>query len=189
MVVAGIDFDMAQLDALCRRYGVARLEVFGSMARGEGGVESDLDLLYELAPGATLGWEIEDLEAAERLLRLVERRSVDDSAEPGETRQPSPAVLVVRTGRLAAATVHAWPRHPHGRHPSGLKYPSRNHTPPVNTPLQVPLGGTCGGSPTGRRDGLGGGATTVDEVGERGDGHPHGPADVDGFDIALSMRR
>jgi predicted nucleotidyltransferase len=37
--------------------------VFGSMARGDGGEESDLDLLYELAPGAALGWEIEELEA------------------------------------------------------------------------------------------------------------------------------
>jgi len=81
MVVAGIDFDMARLDELCRRYGVARLEVFGSMARGDGGEDSDLDLLYELAPGAGLGWEIEQLEAElgklfGRRVDLVSKRSL-----------------------------------------------------------------------------------------------------------------
>jgi hypothetical protein len=62
MSATGLDVDMQRLDELCRRYGVARLEVFGSVARGEAGETSDLDLLYELAPGAKLGWEIVDLE-------------------------------------------------------------------------------------------------------------------------------
>lgn len=35
--------------------------VFGSVARGEDGPGSDVDLLYELAQGRSLGWEIEDL--------------------------------------------------------------------------------------------------------------------------------
>ena len=50
-----------RLDALCRRFGIARLDVFGSVARGEDGPGSDVDLLYELAQGRALGWEIEDL--------------------------------------------------------------------------------------------------------------------------------
>lgn len=88
MVVAGIDFDMAQLDELCRRYGVVRLEVFGSMARGDGGEQSDLDLLYELAPGATLGWKIEDLEAElgelfGRPVDLVSKRGLHRRLRPG----------------------------------------------------------------------------------------------------------
>lgn len=62
MSVTGPDVDMQRLDQLCRRYGVARLEVFGSVARGDADQSSDLDLLYELAPGAKLGWEIEDLQ-------------------------------------------------------------------------------------------------------------------------------
>ena len=87
MVVAGIDFDMVQLDELCRRYGVARLEVFGSMARGDGSRESDLDLLYELAPGATLGWEIMELEAGlgelfGRPVDLVSKRSLHRHLRP-----------------------------------------------------------------------------------------------------------
>ncbi len=64
MSVTGLDVDMQRLDELCRRYGVARLEVFGSVARGDADETSDLDLLYELAPGAKLGWEIEDLKDA-----------------------------------------------------------------------------------------------------------------------------
>ena len=56
-----LDIDRARLDALCRRFGIARLAVFGSVARGEDGPGSDVDLLYELAQGRSLGWEIEDL--------------------------------------------------------------------------------------------------------------------------------
>ena len=56
-----LDVDRLRLDALCRRFGIARLDVFGSVARGEGGPGSDVDLLYELAQGRALGWEIEDL--------------------------------------------------------------------------------------------------------------------------------
>ena len=56
-----LDIDRARLDALCRRFGITRLDVFGSVARGEAGPGSDVDLLYELAQGRSLGWEIEDL--------------------------------------------------------------------------------------------------------------------------------
>ena len=49
--------DRAKLDVLCRRFGVARLDVFGSIARGEDGPGSDVDLLYELAHGRSLDWE------------------------------------------------------------------------------------------------------------------------------------
>ncbi len=48
---------------ICARYGGARLEVFGSFARAEADDDSDIDLLYELAPDARLGWEIDDLAA------------------------------------------------------------------------------------------------------------------------------
>ena len=67
--IAAVDRDA--LGAICDRYGVARLEVFGSLARGDGGAGSDVDLLYELRPDARLGWDIEDL--SDELSRLFGR--------------------------------------------------------------------------------------------------------------------
>lgn len=53
--------DDAALAAVCERYGIDTLLVFGSVARGEEGPSSDIDVLYALRPGRRLGWEIEDL--------------------------------------------------------------------------------------------------------------------------------
>jgi len=39
---------------ILRRLGVRRASVFGSLARGEGNEESDVDLLVELEPGRSL---------------------------------------------------------------------------------------------------------------------------------------
>ncbi len=47
--------DPEHLQELCRRYGVRRLLLFGSYARGEASEESDLDLLVEFFPGRTPG--------------------------------------------------------------------------------------------------------------------------------------
>jgi len=59
--VLATDVDVERLREVCERYGVVRLEIFGSLARGTAGADSDVDLLYTLAPGARLGWDIEDL--------------------------------------------------------------------------------------------------------------------------------
>ncbi len=56
-----LEIDAERLREVCARYGVVRLEMFGSLARGTGRSDSDIDLLYTLAPGAHLGWAIEDL--------------------------------------------------------------------------------------------------------------------------------
>jgi predicted nucleotidyltransferase len=64
--------DPEQIADVCRRFGVARLEVFGSASRGEDRPDSDIDLLYDLAPGARLGWDIEDL--ASELAAVLGRR-------------------------------------------------------------------------------------------------------------------
>ena len=58
-----VSVDRERLREVCERYGVVRLEVFGSMAHGTGTEDSDIDLLYTLAPGSRLGWAIEDLSA------------------------------------------------------------------------------------------------------------------------------
>jgi predicted nucleotidyltransferase len=90
VVIADLDFDMQRLDALCRRFGVARLEVFGSFARGEDTADSDLDLLYELEPGAALGWEIEDLQDE---LSALFGRPVDLVSKRALHRELRPVVL------------------------------------------------------------------------------------------------
>lgn len=76
------DVDVELLDELCRRYGISELLVFGSAARGEDTPDSDLDLLYELRPGARLGWEIEQLsedlaELFGRPVDLISRRAIN----------------------------------------------------------------------------------------------------------------
>ena len=59
--MAGVTVDEARLAAVCARYGVARLMILGSVARGTAEPSSDVDVLYELQPGRRLGWEVEDL--------------------------------------------------------------------------------------------------------------------------------
>lgn len=78
-VLPGVDVDLDVLADICRRYGVARLDVFGSAIRGEPTDTSDIDILYELAPETRLGWAIEDLAkeltaALGRPVDLVSRR-------------------------------------------------------------------------------------------------------------------
>jgi uncharacterized protein len=48
-----IETHRAELLALARRRGVTGVRVFGSMSRGDGGDDSDVDLLVTLAPGTS----------------------------------------------------------------------------------------------------------------------------------------
>ena len=57
MLVADLHIDHERLADCCHRYGVARLETFGSFVTGDAGPESDLDLLVTFKPGAHLGLE------------------------------------------------------------------------------------------------------------------------------------
>lgn len=68
-----IDFEALrpQLAALCRRYGVAELSVFGSVARGEDRPDSDVDFLYLNDPHNVLGLEFFGLQ--EKLEELLGR--------------------------------------------------------------------------------------------------------------------
>ncbi|KAB7788813.1 nucleotidyltransferase family protein [Bifidobacterium cebidarum] len=50
-----IKLDNGKLASIVKQYGVAELYVFGSVARDEALPDSDVDLLYRLKPGATLG--------------------------------------------------------------------------------------------------------------------------------------
>jgi predicted nucleotidyltransferase len=53
--------DAAALVAVCKRFGVAELSVFGSAASGRLTPDSDVDVLYVLRDGVHLGWAINDL--------------------------------------------------------------------------------------------------------------------------------
>lgn len=57
-----VDVDLERLHEVCERYGVASLEIVGSVARGEHQPDSDIDLLYVLKPDARLGFSLFDLE-------------------------------------------------------------------------------------------------------------------------------
>lgn len=61
-----IEAHRAQLLALARRHGMRSIKVFGSMARGDAGPDSDVDLLVEPEPGQSgfaLGALLMDAEA------------------------------------------------------------------------------------------------------------------------------
>jgi uncharacterized protein len=72
MHIAGSEVDEERLANICDRYGIAKLEVFGSQARGTARPGSDIDVLYTLRPGRKLGWEIEQL--ADELTDLFGRQ-------------------------------------------------------------------------------------------------------------------
>src|SRR5438309_1582855 len=55
MSSAIIELPVVAIAEICRRYGVRELSVFGSAARGELRVESDIDLLVEFEPEARVG--------------------------------------------------------------------------------------------------------------------------------------
>ncbi|MCZ8278627.1 MAG: nucleotidyltransferase domain-containing protein [Acetobacteraceae bacterium] len=75
------------LAALCRRHGVARLDVFGSAARGMDfdPARSDVDLLVEFAPStprrlaALLDFEAEAGRVLARPVEVVDRRAIEES--------------------------------------------------------------------------------------------------------------
>lgn len=48
-----------KLDALCRRWKIAKLTLFGSQARGDARPDSDVDLLVEYEPDAD--WSLLDI--------------------------------------------------------------------------------------------------------------------------------
>ena len=68
-----VERNLEAIRALCREYGVARLDLFGSAATGEfvpG--RSDIDFLVEYAPDADLGpWLSRFFELRERLSGLL----------------------------------------------------------------------------------------------------------------------
>ena len=83
----GLDIDPARLAALCRRHRIARLELFGSRAKGTARPDSDVDLLVTFEPGYTPGLEYfgladEFAEVFGHPVDLVTRQAVERSPNP-----------------------------------------------------------------------------------------------------------
>ena len=80
--------DGPSLVAICRRYGVKELSLFGSTARGEMRPDSDIDIMVEFEPGVRTGlirFEtlIEELESlAGRKVDLVTKRGLKPWVRP-----------------------------------------------------------------------------------------------------------
>lgn len=76
----------AKLAALCRKYGIRKLSLFGSAARNELTPESDIDLMVEFEPEkAPSLWSGQDMES--ELSALFGSRRVN-LAPPGILRNP-----------------------------------------------------------------------------------------------------
>jgi len=85
MRIGEIEVPEAGLRALCSRWRIRRLAVFGSVLTPDFGPDSDIDLLVEFEPGEQ--WSLMDLVRAERdfagllgrRVELVERASLERS--------------------------------------------------------------------------------------------------------------
>lgn len=53
MIYHGINFDEEKISDFCRRHGIARLSLFGSILREDFGPDSDIDVLVDFLPGRT----------------------------------------------------------------------------------------------------------------------------------------
>lgn len=52
-VYHGIEFDSAKIADFCRRHGIRKLSLFGSILRDDFGPDSDVDVLVEFGPEGT----------------------------------------------------------------------------------------------------------------------------------------
>ena len=73
-IAPGVILPESEIAAICRRYQVKELALFGSAARGELRPDSDIDLLVEFLPGAEVDL-IEHLAAERELSELLGRKA------------------------------------------------------------------------------------------------------------------
>jgi len=86
MRLVDLRIDHDRLAACCHRYGVTRLEAFGSFATGEASPDSDLDLLVTFHPDAHVGLEFV---ALQQELEQVLGRPVDLLTRASVERSPN----------------------------------------------------------------------------------------------------
>ena len=86
MLVKDLHIDNDRLADLCKRYGVVRLEVFGSFTRGDATSESDLDILATFNSDVHIGLEFV---ALQQELEALFGRSVDLFTRSSVERSPN----------------------------------------------------------------------------------------------------
>lgn len=69
---ARIHLPQQTIEAFCRRHGIRRLSLFGSVLRDDFRPDSDVDVLVEFAPGLTPGLAFFGME--EELSRILGRK-------------------------------------------------------------------------------------------------------------------
>jgi hypothetical protein len=82
-----IPLPIEALRGFCERWGVQRLEVFGSVLRDDFRPDSDVDFLFELKPGAAIG--LVALARMERELGEMVGRDVDLVSRHAVERSPN----------------------------------------------------------------------------------------------------
>lgn len=81
MVIHGVHFPEDSIAEFCRRHGVSRLSVFGSILSDDFRSDSDVDVLVEFQPGRTpgvFGFGAMILELSEMIGRTVDLRTPFD---------------------------------------------------------------------------------------------------------------
>jgi predicted nucleotidyltransferase len=73
--VARIDVDQAAINAFCRKHGLRKLSLFGSVLRNDFRPDSDVDVLVEFRPGVRAGYLT--MASMERELASLLGRRVD----------------------------------------------------------------------------------------------------------------
>jgi predicted nucleotidyltransferase len=87
-MIADIELHREELRALCRRFHVRRLDLFGSAARGDfDPARSDLDFLVEFDSGEPEALSLKTFLRFKESLEALFGRSVD-LVEPGAMRNP-----------------------------------------------------------------------------------------------------
>lgn len=81
MEINGVSFPMETITEICRRYGAAKLSLFGSILRDDFHAASDVDILVEFDPATRIGLigvaKMEG-ELSEAVGRRVDLRSAGD---------------------------------------------------------------------------------------------------------------
>jgi predicted nucleotidyltransferase len=75
VVAPAIDIPRQAVAEFCRRHGIRRLSLFGSVLRDDFRPDSDVDILVEFLPEKAVGWEIINIE--DELSQLLGGHKVD----------------------------------------------------------------------------------------------------------------